>query len=430
MLIIKFMLIFNDSFNISYFKAFQAAQLVSEIEVTRNGNAKVLGQATFRIQPHDPRLCFLKGRNLNYKFAFVESAWILEGRNDLDILSKYISSYSQYSDDNKTLNGAYGYRLRYYFNQDQIEGAICHLQKNPESRRVVLQIYSVDDLQKNSKDIPCNTNLYLKVSNNSLDLTVVNRSNDLYLGIPYNIFVFGILQKYIAHRLDLRVGIQTQITDNLHLYEKDFKKVTKVLEWNSISDIKKLEFEFDWNYSDSIIKNQVSLLENLNEIEDPWLKAIMNHTQSPFQRGPKFLEYIHSQICVKVAQNPIKTEDKMSEAYDWQKISMASSSELRDFIESNKHKFETIKDQLKSTINQNDTFFALKDDLKDDVLVASIILSCAWYSLDPFIINSPLGQQIKQNYESVCNDYGLSLKSLHSNLGSETVKKVIEKSLI
>lgn len=120
----------------------------------------------------------------------------------------------------------------------------------------------------------------------------------------------------------------------------------------------------------------------------------------------------------------------MSEAYDWQKISMASSSELNNFIESNKHKFETIKDELKSIINQNDTFFALKDDIEDDVFITSIILSCAWYSLDPFIINSPLGQQIKQNYESVCTTYGLSLKSLNSNLGSESVKEAIEKRLI
>lgn len=424
------MLIFNDSFNISYFKAFQATQLVSEIEVTRNGNAKVLGQATFRIQPDDPRLCFLKGRNLNYRFAFVESAWILEGKNELDILSKYISSYGSYSDDNKTLNGAYGYRLRYFFNQDQIEGAISHLQKNPESRRVVLQLYSVDDLQKNSKDIPCNTTIYLKVNNGRLNLTVVNRSNDLYLGIPYNIFVFGILQKYIAHRLDYHVGLQTQITDNLHLYEKDFEKVTQIINQNSISDIKKLESEFDWSYSDAIIKNRVSLLGNLQEVEDPWLNTIMSNVQAPPHSSSKFLEYIHSQICVKVAKNPIETEDKMSEAYDWQKISMASSSELNDFIESNKYKFETIKYELKSIINQNDTFFVLKDDIEDDVFITSIILSCAWYSLDPFVINSPLGQQIKQNYESVCNTYGLSLKSLNSNLGSQSVKEAIEKSLI
>lgn len=424
------MLIFNDSFNLSYFKAFQASQFVSEIEATRNGNAKVLGQATFRIQPHDPRLCFLKGRNLNYRFAFVESAWILEGKNEFDFLSKYISSYGQYSDDNKTLNGAYGYRLRYHFDEDQIENAISHLQENPESRRVVLQIYSVDDLQKNSKDIPCNTTIYLKVNNGCLNLTVVNRSNDLYLGIPYNIFVFGILQKYIAHRLNYDVGLQTQITDNLHLYEKDFEKVTQILYQNSISDIKKLESKFDWDFSDAIINNRVSLLEDLQKIEDPWLNAIMNNIQAPHHPCSKLFEYIHSQICVKVAKNPIETEDKMSEAYDWQKISMASSSELNDFIESNKHKFETIKDELKSIINQNDTFFALKDDIEDDIFITSIILSCAWYSLDPFVINSPLGQQIKQNYESVCDTYGLSLKSLNSNLGSESVKEAIEKSLI
>lgn len=424
------MLVFNDSFNLSYFKAFQATQVVSEIEATRNGNAKVLGQATFRIQPHDPRLCFLKGRNLNYKFAFVESAWILEGKNEFHFLSKYISSYGQYSDDNKTLNGAYGYRLRYHFDQDQIENAIIHLQKNPESRRVVLQIYSVDDLQKNSKDIPCNTAIYLKVNNGCLNLTVVNRSNDLYLGIPYNIFVFGILQKYIADRLNYHVGLQTQVTDNLHLYEKDIEKVTQILCQNSISDIKKLELEFDWRFSDAIIKNRVFLLEDLQKIEDPWLNALMNNNQAPLHPSSKLFEYIHSQICAKVAKNPIETEDKMSEAYDWQKISMASSSELNDFIASNKHKFEAIKDELKSVINQNDTFFALKDGIKDDIFIISIILSCAWYSLDPFIINSPLGQQIKQNYESICDTYGLSLKSLNSNLGSESVKEIIEKSLI
>lgn len=63
------------------------------------------------------------------------------------------------------------------------------------------------------------------------------------------------------------VGLQTQITDNLHLYEKDFEKVTQILYQNSISDIKKLESEFDWGFSDAIIKNRVSLLEDLQKLK-------------------------------------------------------------------------------------------------------------------------------------------------------------------
>lgn len=425
------MLVFNSSFNISYFKALIASQIISEIEPTRNGNAKVLGQAIFIIQPNDPRLCFLNARNLNYKFAFVEGAWILEGKNDLKTLSKYISNYHQYSDDGETLNGAYGYRLRYYFDQDQIENAISHLQKNPDSRRVVLQMYSIDDLQKDSKDIPCNTSIYLKINKGCLNLTVINRSNDLYLGIPYNLFVFGLLQKYIANRLQINIGLQTQITDNLHLYEKDFKKVTEIINKNQINDIEQISQQFNWDYANSIISNSVHLLDNLQEIDDPWLKAIMNNDSAPpFCSNSKFLKYIHDQICVKVTRPQIETEDKMSEAYDWQKISMANSSELNSFIESNLHKFETIKDALKSIINQNNTFFALKDDIKDENFIASIILSCAWYSLDPLIINSPLGQQIKQNYQAVCKNFGLSFNSLNNYLGSEAVKEMIEKSLI
>lgn len=425
------MLLFNESFNISYFKALQISELISELTSTRNGDAKVLGQATFIISPNDPRLCFLRGRKLNYKFAFVESAWILEGRNDLKTLLKYISSYNLYSDDDQTLNGAYGYRLRHYFKEDQVENAINHLKNNPDSRRVVLQIYAPDDLNKDSKDIPCNTTIYLKIENNHLNITVINRSNDLFLGIPYNIFVFGILQKYIANRLNINVGVQTQITDNLHVYEKDLNKVKEIITLNNIPDIKKNELIYNWNYSNSIINNKKALLNDLKDIDDPCLRAIMiNNKESLTSTGSTFLKFIHEQTYDKVDENLVETKSKMSKFYDWQKLSMASSFELEDFIEANKLQLHTIKDKLRSVINQNNSFLTLKDDLNDDVFIASIILSSAWYSLDPLIINSPLGSLIKGNYQKVCNSYGLSIESLNIALGSESIKEIIQESLI
>ena len=425
------MLVFNESFNISYFKALQISELISQITPTRNGNAKVLGQATFIIHPNDPRLCFLKGRNLNYKFAFVESAWVLEGRNDLNTLLKYISNYDLYSDDAKTLNGAYGYRLRHYFNEDQIENAVIHLKNNPESRRVVLQIYAPNDLTKDSKDIPCNTTIYLKIENNALNITVVNRSNDLFLGIPYNIFIFGVLQKYIANRLSLNIGIQTQITDNLHIYEKDFKKVSEIINLNSIFDIKKIELTFNWNYSDLIINNTTALLNNLHDIDDTFLKEIMiNSQKTSTYSDSTFLKFIHEQTYDKVDKILVETKSKMSKPYDWQKLSIANSFELENFIESNKLQFYKIKDKLRSTINQNNGFLTLKDDINDDVFIASVILSSAWYSLDPLIINGPLGQQIKENYQTVCANYGVPFQSLSLTFGSEAIKKIIQESLI
>ena len=93
-------------------------------------------------------------------------------------------------------------------------------------------MYSPDDLNKNSKDIPCNTTIYLKIKDNKLDITILNRSNDLYLGVPYNVFVFYLLQLYIAEKVNSDIGTQTHFTDSLHLYTKDLEKVEKIINSN------------------------------------------------------------------------------------------------------------------------------------------------------------------------------------------------------
>lgn len=85
--------------------------------------------------------------------------------------------------------------------------------------------------------MPCNISVFLKVRDNKLDITVINRSNDLYLGVPYNAFVFYLLQKYIANEIGIEVGVQRHFTDSLHLYEKDFNNVQNILDSNNTNNI-------------------------------------------------------------------------------------------------------------------------------------------------------------------------------------------------
>lgn len=229
----------GNNLNDIYLNSLQSClELCSTASSSRCGEVYDFGPAYFEFpNPHD-QLLTLRNRGYNPYFAIIEAAWIIHGSNQLAPLEKAISNYSKYSDDGKTLNGAYGFRMRRHFGQDQLNQAIIALKEKPNTRRAVITLYAPGDLTNtSSKDIPCNTTVYIKIREDKLDLTVLNRSNDLFLGIPYNVFAFNCLQKYIAHQLNLKPGTQRHFTDSLHLYRENIETVTRVIQTNSQEEI-------------------------------------------------------------------------------------------------------------------------------------------------------------------------------------------------
>jgi thymidylate synthase len=111
------------------------------------------------------RVLFNEARDANPFANLYESLYMLAGRNDVAPLAYYTSRMKEFSDDGKTLNGAYGYRWRhakYGVGQkgnkfyggtiedrrpevDQLKVLINHLKTNPYSRRAVLQMWKVED---------------------------------------------------------------------------------------------------------------------------------------------------------------------------------------------------------------------------------------------------------------------------------------------
>ena len=168
---------------------------------SRNGKVYDFGPAYFEFDQPNNQLLLLRNRKFNPYFAIVESAWVLSGKKELKCLKSIIDSYGQFSDDWCNLNGAYGYRMRSFFEIDQLEALINLLVDDSETRRAVITLYSPSDLLNNqSLDIPCNTTLFFKKRDSKLDITVINRSNDLFLGIPYNVFTFNVILKFVARQ--------------------------------------------------------------------------------------------------------------------------------------------------------------------------------------------------------------------------------------
>jgi thymidylate synthase len=206
------------------------------VEQSRVGLCRDLGAVTVELDEGE-RTILLAGRGWNPAFALVEAAWVIAGRDDVKTLAEFIGNFRRYSDDGQTLQGAYGNRLRHFFGRDQIELAIEELTKQPLSRRVVLSLYAASDLGLDSKDIPCNTQVALRRVKERLEMTVFNRSNDLWLGVPYNWFVFRVLQHMIADRLGIPCGVQRHVSSSLHLYEVHLAAASRVVSCNLEADL-------------------------------------------------------------------------------------------------------------------------------------------------------------------------------------------------
>ena len=91
-------------------------------------------------RPLERVVCYPE-RDANPFFALLESLWMLAGRNDVEWITTYNQRMREYSDDGKTFRGAYGYRWRKQFGEDQLSTIVELLKANPNSRRAVLQMW-------------------------------------------------------------------------------------------------------------------------------------------------------------------------------------------------------------------------------------------------------------------------------------------------
>jgi thymidylate synthase len=170
-------------------------------------------------------------RNWNMVYGLGEFLWYISGDNSLEMISYYAPSYTRFSDDNKTLYGAYGPRIKNCY-----MSAIEKLKKDPDSRQSIILIWKENDLEIETKDLPCTVYLQLFIRENKLNMIANMRSNDIWLGTPNDIFCFTLLQELIASNLNLELGFYQHNAGSLHVYENTIQKISKNNIINSTSE--------------------------------------------------------------------------------------------------------------------------------------------------------------------------------------------------
>ena len=211
---------------------------------------EVLGYQFKILNPRN-RILYVPGRELSVHYMIAELLWYLSGNDSTEWISNYSSFWSKISDDGKTANSAYGSRIfkphtRVASNVDsnwnQWNYIIQELKTDPDSRRAVIHIRSPHDSILANLDVPCTLSLQFFLRNDKIHMVTSMRSSDIILGLAYDIPAFTIFQELLAVQLTkelgrpIGLGSYTHLSASLHVYERHFKMVEKILEEDKKQD--------------------------------------------------------------------------------------------------------------------------------------------------------------------------------------------------
>lgn len=170
----------------------------------------------------DPRRRFVDAppaRILNPAFAVAETLWILSG-SDGPWIFQYNRALTRYTDDGR-LQGAYGPRMRKWRGRiDQLDGVRRLLTRDPDSRQAVIQLFDPERDTRGHRDVPCTLGYRFFLRAGRLHMHTSMRSQDLWLGFPYDIFAATVLQELLAGWLGAELGEYHHFVDSLHLYDQ------------------------------------------------------------------------------------------------------------------------------------------------------------------------------------------------------------------
>lgn len=102
---------------------------------------------------------------------------------------------------------------------NQVDYVIQQLIDNPNSRQILTNMWKVQDLKDMSLQ-PCVYETQWIVYKGRLELLVTARSSDSFLGLPFNVAQYALLQRLIAHITKIPCGDLIFRTGDLHIYDR------------------------------------------------------------------------------------------------------------------------------------------------------------------------------------------------------------------
>ena len=163
--------------------------------------------------------------------------WIYRGSFNTTEITYYAPSSDKFSSDGTRMIGAYGPRLFGIQHMNQIQHAIEILSEDRNKRKAVASVYLPQFDQHQLRDeVPCTLNLQYLVRDNKLNAITYMRSQNAFGLLPYDVFLFTMLQEYVQAtlkpKIEVELGTYHHFSGSCHIYEQDKESACKILESN------------------------------------------------------------------------------------------------------------------------------------------------------------------------------------------------------
>ncbi len=171
-------------------------------------------------------------RRTAFKSAIDEILWIWQKKsNNVNELNSHI--WDSWADESGSIGKAYGYQLgvKHKYKEgefDQVDRVLYDLKHNPQSRRIMTNIYVHQDLNEMHL-YPCAYSMTFNVSGDTLNGILNQRSNDVLTANNWNVVQYAVLLHMFAQVSGLKVGELVHVIADAHIYDRHVPIVEKIL---------------------------------------------------------------------------------------------------------------------------------------------------------------------------------------------------------
>lgn len=186
----------------------------------------------FTVSAPRDRLTTVPGSQFRLPLAAARFVWMMGANDRLADIEFYSKGARNFSDDGIIVPGSsYGHRiLNPSPGINQLAGIISCLREERHSKRAAVSVYQAEDaIRSDSRDIPCTFGFGFHVREEKLVATILMRSNNAYLLLPFNLFEFSLLAELVASELDVEIGSLYYHALSMHLISGDQEKAQQVL---------------------------------------------------------------------------------------------------------------------------------------------------------------------------------------------------------
>jgi thymidylate synthase len=199
------------------------------------------GTGTLSVFGHQMRFDLSQGfpvlttKKLHLRSIIHELLWFIRGdTNARSLQAEGVSIWDAWADEQGELGPVYGHQWRSWSTPDggkidQLADVVQHIRSNPDSRRLVVTAWNPADVP-NMALPPCHMMFQFYVAEGRLSCQMMQRSADIFLGVPFNIASYALLTMMVAQSCDLTPGDFVHTFGDAHLYSNHLEQARTQLQ--------------------------------------------------------------------------------------------------------------------------------------------------------------------------------------------------------